>query len=192
LCAADRESGEVVGVLTVSMPTLNGAWRAAAWPELFGGLGKRELARRVNAELRVISRVIVEPRWRALGVARRLVEAYLSSPLTRCTEAVAAMGRFCPFFVRAGMREVEVAASARDARLGRALEEVRVEAWELVEVERARALMRRGAMKSAIESWGRDARGTRGMSGVELAVAAGAALAARPRVYVSERRCGEA
>jgi len=35
LSAIDRTNGELVGVLTISMPTLNGPWRRLAWPRLF-------------------------------------------------------------------------------------------------------------------------------------------------------------
>src|SRR5882724_8632387 len=96
LSAIDRTNGELVGVLTISMPTLNGPWRRLAWPRLFRDhrstpRTKGSDAARVNRHLRTISRVIIDPRYRALGIARRLVEAYLESPLTRCTEAIAAM-----------------------------------------------------------------------------------------------------
>ncbi len=37
------------------------------------------------------------------GHRQGMVEAYLASPDTPCTEAVAAMGPVCPFFERAGM-----------------------------------------------------------------------------------------
>src|SRR5262249_17312146 len=37
LSAADRQTGELIGVLTVSMPTLNAPWRSEAWPDLGGG-----------------------------------------------------------------------------------------------------------------------------------------------------------
>jgi hypothetical protein len=188
LCAADRESGELIGVLTVSMPTLNGPWRAGVWPGLFS-VSKRETARRINANLRTISRVIIDPRFRALGVARRLVETYLGAPLTPLTEAVAAMGRFCPFFERAGMREVRGARSARDRRLGRVLREAGVRPHELIELTRSGRLVRRSpALRGALRTWANNSRATRRLACgglTTVAALAGAALQSRPRVYVA-------
>jgi ABC-type iron transport system FetAB ATPase subunit len=108
-------------VLVVSMPTLNAAWRQAAWPGRYT-LGPKPLrAQRLNAELRCLSRVIVDPRCRGLGLARTLVADYLARPLTPRTEAVAAMGRLCPFFARAGMTPIPCLPSPADARLADAL-----------------------------------------------------------------------
>jgi predicted GNAT family acetyltransferase len=110
----------VVGVLVVSRPTLNGAWRELAWPGRYSG-DRREGARRLNAEVRAISRVIVRPEFRGRGIARRLVRAYLDRPLTPATEAPTSRGRSCPFFVAAGMTEYRLPAPAWDTRLMDAL-----------------------------------------------------------------------
>lgn len=117
LRAVDGRSGTLAGVLVVSMPTLNGSWRGRVWPGRYAGRDRRRCVQRLNRELRTISRVIVDPRYRSRGVASRLVRAYLSRPMTRRTEAVAAMGEVCPFFERAGMREAFVPARDGDARL---------------------------------------------------------------------------
>ena len=103
LRAIDEISGELCGVLVVTMPTLNSAWRDQAWPGRYRTGDKKADAARINRELRTIARVIVDPRFRARGVATRLVRAYLKDPLTPATEAIAAMGRVCPFFASADM-----------------------------------------------------------------------------------------
>jgi hypothetical protein len=131
LAARDGE-GRLAGVLVVSMPTLNGSWRRLAWPGAYGGADKRRNARELNASLRCISRVIVGARFRGLGIATRLVRAYLAGPLTPRTEAVAAMGRVCPFFEAAGMTPYPLAPSARDARLLDALASLSLEPWEVL------------------------------------------------------------
>lgn len=107
----------LAGVLCVSMPTLNSAWRPRAWPGVFNTVSKSTNARRLNADLRTISRVIVEPRSRGLGVATKLVRTYLQSPLTTGTDAVAAMGCVCPFFEQAGMTAYTIHPDPTDARL---------------------------------------------------------------------------
>ncbi len=129
LRAVDALTGEIAGVLVVAMPTLNGAWRRLAWPGRYDTGNKRVDARRLNHEVRRIARVIVDPRHRGVGLARRLVRAYLDEPLTVRTEAVAAMARFSRFFERAGMRAIELPTLPRDARLLDALEHAGVETF---------------------------------------------------------------
>jgi ABC-type lipoprotein export system ATPase subunit/GNAT superfamily N-acetyltransferase len=114
----------LAGVLVVSMPTLNGAWRRRAWPGVFSTVDKRCNARTLNAHLRTISRVIVDPRSRGLGVATRLVRAYLDDPITAGTEASAAMGDVCPFFERAGMTPYPLLPDRIDTRLLDALSHI--------------------------------------------------------------------
>jgi predicted GNAT family N-acyltransferase len=189
-----REDGVVVGVLVVSMPTLNGAWRAKAWPGWLAGLGPRERAREINMRLRVISRVIVEPRWRGLGVGRRLIRLYLESALTERTEAIAAMGACCPVFGAAGMREVAVTRSRRDETFARVLASAGVEAWELMEEARRREVLRsRVEIAEGVRSWGRSHRLVRDRvaRGEEVALEqvcalAAAGLCATTRVYVHD------
>jgi GNAT superfamily N-acetyltransferase len=141
--AARDGAGRLAGVLVVSMPTLNGAWRELAWPGRFRSGDKRADAARLNRELRRISRVIVHPAFRSCGVATALVASYLNDPLTRMTEAVAAMGRSCGFFERAGMTAYHLPPRRRDARLLDALAGVGLEPWELLLEARPAAVLSR-------------------------------------------------
>ncbi len=138
-----RIDSTLAGVLVVSMPTLNGAWRDLAWPGRYTAGSKRELARRINAELRCISRVVVDPRFRARGVATALVRHYLAQPITRCTEAVAAMGAACPFFERAGMVAYRPPPSPKDQRFADALAHLGIDPTDLIVAARAEALCER-------------------------------------------------
>lgn len=131
LVARDAQTDRLAGVLVVSSPTLNGAWRALAWPGVFTGGDKKACAARLNRELRLLSRLVVAPEYRAMGVATALVRAYLAAPETRCTEALAAMGRFSPFLKRAGMTEYPMPPGPRHARLLDALAALGVEGWRL-------------------------------------------------------------
>jgi GNAT superfamily N-acetyltransferase len=115
------DDGEVVGVLVASMPTLNGRWRPIAWPGEYDTPDKRANALRLNHDVRLISRVIVDPRYRGRGLAVRLVRTYLDNPVTSRTEALATMAHACPFFERAGMRRIDLPPSKADARLLRAM-----------------------------------------------------------------------
>ncbi|MCL4220143.1 MAG: hypothetical protein KJZ65_02115 [Phycisphaerales bacterium] len=198
LRAIDGAHDELAGVLVVSMPTLNGAWRAQAWPGRYSGRDRRGAVARLNAEVRCISRVIVDPRFRGRGVARRLVEAYLSDPLTLATEAVAAMGSICPFFERAGMTAYHLPRDAADARLADALESQGHEPWMLADADRARHIVRSPLLAREIERWARCRHVLQTEPG-ERARLAAARLCVTPLAYAhvfppntpSNRRKGE-
>lgn len=96
-----------VAVLVESLPALSCRLRDEALGGRYGHLRPRPRATLLNQEIRCISRVIVDPRWRGLGLAVRLVRHALSTATTRYTEALAVMGRVSPFFERAGMRAYE-------------------------------------------------------------------------------------
>lgn len=188
--------GEVAGVLVAARPTLNGSWRREAWPDLCRGPDKREAARVLNARVRTIARVIVDPRYRGLGVAKALVRAYLDDACTSHTEAVAAMGAVCPFFAAAGMRQVVTPPRERERTLARALGREGLRAWALMDESACRrALARSARLRRAVLAYARAGRGTRddarAMRGsmldrnwVDMAARAASGLVAPPRAYV--------
>ena len=165
------------------MPTLNGVWRRQAWPERYEGGCKRRGAARMNAELRCISRVIVEPRSRGLGVASALVRAYLAAPMSPATEAIAAMGGVSPFFRAAGMTEYHLPRPAHDARLSDALAHRGLGLFALLDVSsRGDALIAR-----ELSRWGKHARIRITEDDPLPAIARHAVcrLASRPRAYAA-------
>lgn len=183
-----REGGRDVGVLAVSRPAINGSWRR----ELPGFAARASHGRWLNETLRTISRVIVAPEYRGLGVATALVREYLRAPLTPVTEAIAAMGHVSPFFERAGMRALGEISSARDARLKRELAALGVTPLGLLRTAATPVLLARSrGLCDALLRWANDSRATRGLRAAPGgSLAAIASLAARrvvcpPRVYVS-------
>lgn len=96
-----------VAVLVESMPTINCQLRDRATGGRYAGMDRSAAIRLLNAEVRCISRVVVDPRWRGLGLAVRLVKHALGTAATRHTEAMAAMGRVHPLFELAGMTRHE-------------------------------------------------------------------------------------
>jgi GNAT superfamily N-acetyltransferase len=174
-----------VGVLVVTMPTLMSRWRAVAWPEL--GLvdsDARGRARTLNRRVRTLARLIVDPRFRGVGVARALVAAYLNDPLTSHTEVITAMGRFSPVFERAGMRPVEVPPAPRDAALRRELAALGVRPCTLIDLQHRPG--RSPAVRAALARWASRGQPTRKLLSDPdaLAVAAAGALCAPPAVFV--------
>jgi GNAT superfamily N-acetyltransferase len=126
-CVVSRFTGQrrakpVVAVLVETLPLLGCALRQQAWGERYTtGLTRRQRAQLLNAEVRCISRVVVAPEWRGLGLAVRLVRHALDTATTPITEARAAMGRVSPFFERAGMTAYRRPPHRHDARLRDAL-----------------------------------------------------------------------
>ncbi|MEM9881708.1 MAG: hypothetical protein AAF800_02175 [Planctomycetota bacterium] len=128
--------GEVVGVLVESLPALSCRMRDWALHERYGGhLDPGPRAQLLNDELRCISRVVIDPRWRGLGLAVRLVREALREPTTLFTEALAAMGRVNPFFARAGMTAYPRPAHGHDARFAAALGRVGLDPRDLTVLE---------------------------------------------------------
>ncbi|MEO0512924.1 MAG: hypothetical protein AAF108_08520 [Planctomycetota bacterium] len=172
--------GEPAGVLVTSRPVLNGRWRAVAWPGVFDGPDKRVNAQRVNALLRTIARVVIDPRYRGLGLAAQLVRAYLRRPETIYTEALAAMGQASPFFERGGMTRLAHTTTQPERRLAAELQGLRVEPRRLLVVRVPRA-------DHAVARWASSSGGRRGhgTTPAERARAAGRALVCPPVAYAA-------
>lgn len=151
-----------LGVLTISLPTLNGAWRRQAWGDRYCLPDKRAGTARLNREVRCISRVIVTPEARGQGVATALIRSYLSRPLTEHTEAVASMGHMSPLFERAGMTPWNLKRPQYDERVLAQLEAEGVQPWHLADPPRlVRACERDASLERALRIWAGAARATR-------------------------------
>lgn len=168
VASSDLMPGETAGVLCVSRAVLNATWREAAWPGVFGeGCTRTENAARVNEHVRCISRVIVDPRLRGVGIASALVRAYLREPLTTCTEAIAAAGGMCPFFRRAGMRAWTLGPTRRDRRLIAGLKAIGLRGRDLI-VKPALSARRERLLIEALRAWARASRATSGRADGDL------------------------
>jgi GNAT superfamily N-acetyltransferase len=192
----------LAGVLVISHPTLNGPWRERAWPgaltpERSAGSpphdkathDKAAAARRLNAMVRTISRVIVDPRYRGNGVGSALVRAYVDHPLTPLTEAIAAMGAIVPIFTRAGMREIAPRTDDRARALHRQFRATGKPAWRLLDPREAKRQCRdNAALVHEARRWARASRATRAseaeMTDAQVVALAASAIASPPRVFV--------
>ena len=162
IVACDGRDGPVAGVLVVSMPVLNAAWRDLAFPGRYRTEDRRADAHRLNAEVRAISRVVVDPRYRGLGIGVELVRRYLAAPLTPVTEAVAAMGAFSSFFEAAGMRPYPMSPSPRDLRLADAIASFSIDPWMLADPELIPArTLASPLLARELRRWAQGSRGTR-------------------------------
>lgn len=111
-----RWGGEVVGVIVYSYPGISCYGRTRA-------VGRRVPVEELNREWAVISRVVLHPRFRGIGLGHRLVRETLPLVGRRYVEALAVMARYNPFFERAGMEKV--VESGPDASVVEAVERLR-------------------------------------------------------------------
>jgi ABC-type ATPase with predicted acetyltransferase domain len=95
-----------LGVLSYPVPSSRIRERALDLTEL--RYDPRKI-RWLNRNLRTISRIIVHPQFRGIGLARELVRTLCQNSDVRYVEAMAHMGRAVPFFERAGMTRHEPA-----------------------------------------------------------------------------------
>lgn len=143
-------SASTVGVLVLSLPRLSCELRDFATSGRYTKLDPRHRAHMLNKEIRTISRVIIDPRYRGLGLAVRLVRHALAHADTVYTEALAAMGRVNPFFERAGMTRYERPPRPEHARLLDVMHEIGIEpAWLASRVRLDQALEGSGSTSRA-------------------------------------------
>jgi hypothetical protein len=127
------EKLETVGVIVYSMPATGCQMRTIAAGNLFSGLDKSTRLKLINKNIRTISRVIIEPRFRSLGLAARLAKETMPLMNVPFIEALAVMGRISPFFEKAGMTRYEPPVSAACVRLTEAFAAVGVDEPDLID-----------------------------------------------------------
>ncbi len=132
--AVRRRFADPVGVIVYVNPAPNSELRTVATGGVFTGLGDRGLQMQaINRNIRTIARVIIDPRYRGLGLASRLVAETMGLLNVPVVEATAVMGRVNPFFERAGMRPYMGGESARVVQLTEAFSSVDIEDDELID-----------------------------------------------------------
>ena len=119
--------GCVAGVIVYTMAAPNLELRNIALGDVFSGLGRGHLLEMINRNVRCISRVIIEPRYRGIGLASMLVRKTLGLVDVPIVEAMAVMGRVNPFFEKAGMKSYSGSTSVGAAKLREAFGAVGIE-----------------------------------------------------------------
>ncbi len=124
----------VVGVIVYSMPAPALQLRNIATDGLFSGIGDRTMTMKfVNANVRCISRVVLEPRYRGLGLAQWLITETMGKLNIAYIEAMAVMGKFNPFFERAGMMKFQAKPLVRCIRMAETLGAVGVDQRDFID-----------------------------------------------------------
>lgn len=132
----EEDRAKTVGVIVYTMPTPGLELRNIATGNLFAGVDRRTQLALLNKNIRRISRVIVEPRFRGLGLASRLVRETMPQMNVPIIEAMAVMGLVNPFFEKAGMKPYTAKIPARCVQLAEALSMVGIEKQELIDAQK--------------------------------------------------------
>jgi hypothetical protein len=133
---AARSGVKAIGVIVYATPTAGLELRNIATDHLFAGLDKSTQLALLNKYIRRISRVIIEPRFRGLGLASRLVRETMPQMNAPIIEAMAVMGLVNPFLEKAGMRAFAAKMPVRCIRLTEAFSMVGIERQELIDVQK--------------------------------------------------------
>ncbi len=100
-------AGRLIGVGVLSFPSALNRSRHQVF-----GIQSKQFGQRlqwVNQNIRTISRVIVHPQFRAIGLASVLIRSLIDICPTQYIESCARMGRAHPMFERAGMHRFDPA-----------------------------------------------------------------------------------
>ncbi|MHC4745560.1 MAG: hypothetical protein ACYS8Z_26900, partial [Planctomycetota bacterium] len=127
-----RADTDCAGVIVYTMPNPNIELRNIATGGLFSGLDNASQLALVNKNVRRIARVIIEPRFRGIGLAQRLVRETMPLMNVPIVEAMAVMGLVSPFFEKAGMQTYTAPTPPRNIRLIEALGSVGIQESLLV------------------------------------------------------------
>jgi hypothetical protein len=122
-----------LGVIAYRMPSPGLELRNVATDNLFSGLDNATRMAAIDKNIRCISRVIIEPRFRGLGLAGRLARETMPKVNVPVIEAMAVMGLVNPFFERAGMTPFTAKVPARCVQLAEALSMVGIEQQKLID-----------------------------------------------------------
>ncbi len=182
---------KTVGVIVYTMPTPAVELRGIATDNLFVGFDKATQLALLNKNVRRISRVIIEPRFRTLGLASRLVRETMPKINVPIIEAMAVMGLVNPFFEKAGMKAFTAKAPARCIQLIEALSMVGVEKEELIDPQKVQRKLDRlpvaGAefielqIKRFLQSYGKRRNMSAGLERTRYVLSK---LTARPVYYI--------
>ncbi len=142
------------GVIVYAMPNPRIELRTIATNGAFHGLDRQTELELLNRHVRCLARVVIEPRFRGIGLAVRLVRETMPRLNVPIIEALGVMPLVNPFLERAGMQCFEPRVPLEHVELLEALSAVGIEEDDLVDPERVQRRLDRlaGAARAFIEA----------------------------------------
>lgn len=93
----DSSAVRLVGIVVYSYPSLRCTQRDLATNNRYRNAHRNQQAnRRLNTELVTLSRLVVDPQYRAIGLAGELIRRSIVELPFRYVECIARMGHYCP------------------------------------------------------------------------------------------------
>jgi len=133
---ADRMPGllqkQTIGVIVYAMPAMAVEMRNVALGGILNHISQRDKLSFINQNIRNISRVVIEPRFRGLGLATKLIRETLPLVNVPIVEALAVMGHVNPFFEKAGMTAYKAKEPLRCVQLTEAFSAVGIAGENLI------------------------------------------------------------
>lgn len=105
-CLRHPDHDDPVAVMVLSYCDLHSAARNLGTRQRYTMQSPTENARRLNREVRRMSRIVVTPELRQIGLASRLIQEVASVSTLRYLETSTAMGPFTSFCERAGFQPI--------------------------------------------------------------------------------------
>jgi GNAT superfamily N-acetyltransferase len=102
-----KRDEELCGLIVYSYPPAACFGRRMILPKM----SMQEL----NEKLSIISRVVIHPKYRTIGLGHRLVRGTLEHAGTPYVETVAVMAKYSPFFEKADMRKIAESPQVKSA-----------------------------------------------------------------------------
>jgi len=121
------------GVIVYTMPNPRIELRTVATNGVFAGLDRQTELALLNRNVRCIARLVIDPRFRGIGLATRLVRETMGLMETPIVEALGVMPKVNPFLERAGMRAFAPRTPVAHVELIEALSTVGIEGDQLVD-----------------------------------------------------------
>ena len=121
------------GVIVYCAPNPRVELRTVATNGAFADLDRHTQLALINANIRCIARLIIEPRFRGIGLATRLVRETMPRMNTPIIEALGVMPQVNPFLERAGMQAFAPRTPVAHVQLIEAFSTVGIEADQLID-----------------------------------------------------------
>jgi len=144
----------VAGVIVYQCPSLNNRARNQATRGRYVTRPRTIGIARLNREVMTIGRVVIDPQYRGLGLAYRLVRETMPLMNKPLVESLARMGRVNPFFEKAGLQAYDVPVPPEVVRLRGRLLDLGVDRTRLTSPTYVRRWLRRkrGAGRQTAEA----------------------------------------
>jgi len=109
-------NNDLIGCLVIGNPMLNLKGRNIYTKGLFSK-NTSDIAKQINKEFDVISRVVIHPKYRAIGLSYYLIKEYIEKHCkAKFVESLAKMGKYSRFFERAGLTRVDIPEEMQDKK----------------------------------------------------------------------------